>query len=118
MRLLYAWDDPIAGRDVVAAPPKIDISQDRRSFHARIRAELASFVRALSRENWEEAAIAIRRADADPYGPDALATTLAPFVMEHRGVRFDHYARLTSGYNIDPFWTVQGIWPQIYPAGL
>ena len=109
--LLMEWEQLIAGRDVVAAPPKIDISQDRRSFHARIRAELASFVRALSRENWEEAAIAIRRGDADPFGPEALAATLAPFVMEHRGVRFDHYARLTEHTTITPDgphrWTVR-----------
>ncbi len=109
--LLTEWERLVSGADLVTEAPPIDISQDRRAFYARIRAELHALVRALSRQDWEEAAATLRRADEDPWGPAELQRALAPFLDAHGGVRFDHQSRLTEHTTITPVgphqWTVR-----------
>lgn len=102
--LLTEWEKMLHGEDVaqpdLARP--IDISADRKAFYARIRAELHALVRALARQDWEEAAAAVRRDEDGPWGPDDFAETLAPFLEEHGGVAFDHRARLATSTSIKP----------------
>jgi superfamily II RNA helicase len=99
--LLTEWEQLLLGKDAPdEAPRKLDISSDRRAFHARIRAELHALVRALSREDWEEAAAAVQP-DED-WGPDEIARALAPFLAEHRVVGFDHRARQAYNTVITP----------------
>lgn len=109
--LLTEWERLVSGADRADVPAPIDISQDRRAFTARVRAELHALVRALSRQDWEEAAALIRRDEDGPFGPKELERALAPFLAEHGGVRFDHVARLTEHTTLTPSgphqWTVR-----------
>jgi hypothetical protein len=57
-------------------------------------------VRALSRQDWEEAAACVRHREEDSWSPEALAAALAPFVEAHGGVAFDHRARLGTATTI------------------
>jgi hypothetical protein len=77
-------------------PKPIDISEDRRSFLARVRAELHALVRAFAREDWEEASAGLRRAPDGPWGPEDLEAALRPFIAEHGGVADDAHARLAA----------------------
>jgi hypothetical protein len=116
--LLTEWEKLLHGEDATrpdAGP--IDISADRKLFFARIRAELHALVRALSLQDWEEAAASIRRAEDGPWGPDAIADALAPFFEEQGGVAFDHRSRLATATTIKPEaphrWTVRQV---LYPV--
>jgi superfamily II RNA helicase len=102
--LLTEWEQLMSGADApaVEAVKKVDISADRRVFVARVRAELHALVRALSREDWEEAAACVKRDEAGPWGPDAFAEALAPFLEEHGAVAFDHRARLANLTTVRP----------------
>ncbi len=102
--LLMEWETLMAGGDapVADAGRPVDISEDRRSFHARIRAELHALVRALSHRDWEEAAATVRRAEDGPWGPDELEKALAPFLEEYGDVAFDHRARLGTLTSVKP----------------
>lgn len=102
--LLTEWERLVKGEDVVvaeAAAP-IDVSADRKLFAARVRAELHALVRALARQDWDEAATSVRRAEGDAWGPADFEAALAPFVDEHGGVAFDHRARLATRTSIRP----------------
>ncbi len=94
--LLTEWEQMLKGAESAPldAAAKVDISSDRRSFQARIRAELHALVRALSREAWEEAAACVRRDEDGPWAPDDLLEALTPFLEEHGAVGFDHRARM------------------------
>jgi hypothetical protein len=78
-----------------------------------VRAELHAFVRALSREDWEEAAACVRRGEDDPWGPDEIAKALAPLLEEEGPVRCDHLARLATNTTVrqtSPHqWTVRQV---------
>ena len=101
--LLTEWEKLLHGEDTPEADTRrVDISADRKSFNARIRAELHALVRALALQDWEEAAACIRRDEAGPWGPEDIAAALAPFVDEHGGVAFDHRARLATCTSVKP----------------
>ncbi len=100
--LLTEWERLVSGTDAAVVERPIDISEDRKLFVARVRAELHALVRALSRQDWEEAAACVKRPDDGPWGPDELAAALAPFVTEHGGVAFDHRARLGLHTSVRP----------------
>ena len=81
----------------------IDISKDRRAFHARIRAELHHLVRALATEDHEAFAASLRvRDEADAWDARRVADAIAPFVDAWGPVRFDHGARVSSNTVIRP----------------
>lgn len=115
--LVTEWERMLAGQDVVEAPPPVDISADRRAFHARVRAELHAFVRALSRQDWEEAAATVRGAEGEGWSALDIERAMAPFLEEHGGVAFDHHARLAENTAIkvvgDHLWSVRQL---ILPA--
>jgi len=89
----------------------VDISRDRRSFHARIRAEMHHLVRALATEDHDGFVAALRVRDPDSaWDAHRVAAAIAPFVEEWGAVRFDHAARVTSNTTIqsagDHVWDV------------
>ena len=101
--LLTEWETLLAGGDIAEeAPRKLDISADRKAFHARVRAELLGLVRSLSRQDWEEAAAGLRRGEDDPWGPDEIRAAMEPFFAEFGELPFDHRARLPSHTHITP----------------
>jgi len=94
--LLTEWETLLRGAEVVDAPPPTDISADRKSFVARVRAELHTLVRALSLGEWEEAAGCVRRVDGDPWDAADWERALGPFLAEFGAVGFDGRARLAA----------------------
>ncbi len=124
--LLLEWERLLGGTDApVGEARPVDISADRRAFIARVRAELHTVVRALSRGDWEEAAACLRREEDDPWDPGGIEAALAPFLEEHGRVGFDHRARLAGNTVVAPDgphrWTVrQRLLPPVVvdPSGL
>lgn len=92
--LLTEWEQLLSGADGVTEARPVDISSDRKLFYARIRAELHTLVRALSRRDWEEAAGSVRREEDGPWDARDFEDALAPFLEEFGDVMFDHRARL------------------------
>ena len=116
--LVTEWETLLAGGDAprVDVAIKPDISADPRAFLARVRAELHHFVKALSRREWEDAALAIRRTgDDDRWSPAEIEQTLAPFLETNGDVRFDAGARaanLTTVRKTGPHqWAVRQVLP-------
>ena len=109
--LIAEWErlaNPTAGTDADSAPPPIDISSDKRAFRARVRAELHTVVRALAREDYDDA-IGCMRPPTDPlrpaWTPASLATALEPFLAENHGVTFDiHDIIDVNGENAHPLF--------------
>lgn len=98
--LLTEWERLLAGEDAVAeAPARVDISADKKLFYARLRAEAHALVRALARQDWEEAAASLRRGEEDPWGPAELEAAMAPILAEG-GLGFDHRARLAANTHV------------------
>ncbi len=115
--LLTEWETLLSGGDAPAATVrKVDISADRRVFVARVRAELHGLLKALSRQDWEEAAALIRRPEEGPWGPAELERALAPFIEEHGGVQFDHRARGATFTTVRPSGPHQWLVRQVLPT--
>ena len=99
--LLTEWERMMAGPveaetvDEVVTPRPFDPSADRKSFFARIRAELHALVKALSTEDFEEAVRVTRTADDDAWDAERFERELEPFKAEHGLPQFDHRARVT-----------------------
>ena len=96
--LLQQWESLVEGEegteDTAPAPPPVqDISQDTRSFFARIRAEVHLFLRALSHEDYEEALGYVRPGADDSWTPERLQEALAPYLATYGHVACDHRAR-------------------------
>ena len=91
----------LAGADGKKGPVVLDISADRKLFFARIRAELHALVAALSKGDFETAAAALHADPDEPWTPQHLDEALAPFVIEHGAVAFDHRARLAAHTKIE-----------------
>jgi superfamily II RNA helicase len=104
--LLQFWQDMVeGGRDEVLPgpaadlpPPKPkDVTADKRAFLARLRAEMHAFVRALSRLDYEEAALCLRDDSEEtgdaPWTPARLQETLRAFYAQYDFVVFDTQAR-------------------------
>ena len=72
---------------------------NRRALSARIRAEIYQLVRALSRQDWDEAASCVRQHTGDPaseWSAERIAAAMAPFFAAHETLVFDHQARLAD----------------------
>jgi len=101
--LITEWESMVAGEEHTGdqEPPPIDISLDRKRFHARIRAELHALVRALSKADWDEAVACVHPGD-EPWEPEHFDEALRPFVDEFGPVVFDHRARMGQLTTIRP----------------
>ncbi|MFH1464866.1 MAG: DUF3516 domain-containing protein [Pseudomonadota bacterium] len=119
--LLAEWEHLVSGEGEQAADPErpADASADKRAFMARVRAELHAVVRALARQDFEEASGCLRRRDEDdPWTAEALEQALAPFFEEYGGLGFDHRARQAWNTTLQPEgphrWTVrQRLFPPV-----
>lgn len=119
--LITEWETLLLGGDAPqadAAPRPVDISLDKRAFAARVRAELHLLVRALSLQDWEEAAASLRQDDDSPWTPETIQAAVQPFLDELGPVAFDHRARQPLHTRITPAgphqWTVrQALLPQV-----
>jgi hypothetical protein len=101
--LLAEWERMRTGAAPGEEPERpVDLTEDRRAFTTRLRAELHALVRALARGDWEEAAACVRHRDDDAWDAAAFERALAPFVEAHGGVAFDHRARLGHTTTITP----------------
>ena len=91
---------------------QVDISSDRRAFTARVRAELHALVRALSKEDWEEAAGCVRP-EEEGWSPDEIRAAIGPFLEEFGSVGFDRRSRLAYNTVITPIgphlWDVKQV---------
>ena len=89
--LVTEWEKLTAedGGQIAESRP-VDISADKRTFHARIRAELHALVRALSREDYDEVAASVQ----DGWRAAEIKKALAPYHDEFGPVIFDGRARL------------------------
>jgi superfamily II RNA helicase len=94
--LVKSWEAMLADDDLDGVPDApIDISQDVRTFRARIRHELYAIVRALAVGDFDEAAASTRQ-DEDAMDARDIEVALAPYVEERGPVRFD--PRLRQGW--------------------
>ena len=106
--LVTEWEAMRNGADAVAAPVVIDISADKKTFNARVRAELHALVRSFARQEWEDAAECVRQPADSPWTAEHLQATLLPFIDEVGGVRFDHTARLGT------LTTIKAVGPHLW----
>ncbi len=96
--LLTAWEQLQAGAEVVVEPgaAKVDISADPRAFRARVRAEVHVLLRAVSLEDWDEAAL-LASTDPEAWTARDLEAQFSGFVDRYGYLpRFDHRARLAN----------------------
>ena len=101
--LLSEWEKLLGEPDEVevdAPPAPPDISKNKRSFIARIRAELHHFVRALHMGEWEDA-LACVLPDED-WTAEAVDAAMEPILAEIGRVRFDSVARLADKTTVRP----------------
>ncbi len=88
-----------------------ELLDDPKRLSSRIRAELHSLVAALSRRDWDEAAVTVRQPPVDDesaWPPDRFASALEPYHERFEHVVFDHRSRLSDKTTITP--TGQGRW--------
>ncbi len=95
--LLTEWESLVSHAQAVGVPVEagpVDISQDKRSFLSRVRAEVHALVRALAAGEWEEAlACLCLDPDQEPWTAEALEQAVRPFVEEYGAIAFDPRAR-------------------------
>jgi hypothetical protein len=95
LRLQGEADSRAAHRALVVQ----QLASDPRALTGRVRAELHTLVRALSRSDWEDAADAVRQGEAgtpEHWPPERIAEALGPFLAAHGELLFDHRARLAD----------------------
>ena len=93
--MVKTWESMLSGADPTAEDKPVDISADLKPFRARIRAELYAVVRALSLQDWDEAAATTRQSDESWTAAD-IETAITPYIEERGGVIFD--GRLRQGW--------------------
>jgi len=107
--LVTEWEKMLEPGEATPAgpPPPADISRNRRTFTARIRAELHKLVRALARKDWEAAAACV--VDGG-WSADEFDKAMSPYFTEFDRLRFDHVSRLSEYTRIsdagDHLWDV------------
>jgi hypothetical protein len=98
--LLQEWENMRLLEEAGIAPEERevtpDISVDRKSFFARVRAELHHLVRALAAKDYEEACLCIRQPPEDPWTPERFETALQSYYEEHETLLFNQRARYTD----------------------
>jgi len=75
--------------------PVAVLLRDPQAFAARVRAELHNLVRALSRQDWEEAAASVRQPadEAQPWTPERFEEAMSPYFEEYPELPFGPEAR-------------------------
>jgi superfamily II RNA helicase len=113
--LLKAWEK--MGQQSSEDQPEVaeveDIAADNKTFVARIRAELHSFVAALSRRDYEEALGLVTPKEEDPWTATGLEERMAEYHADYQRLRADHHARQPGFTQLekagDRQWKVQQI---------
>jgi superfamily II RNA helicase len=100
--LLTAWEDMLAPPTEAQSDQPVDISADLKSFRARIRAELHAVVRALARQDWEEAAASVRQEEDAPFTAEAFEAALKPYHEAYGAVSYDGRSRQGWNTQIEP----------------
>ncbi|NVB38501.1 DUF3516 domain-containing protein [Pseudenhygromyxa sp. WMMC2535] len=95
-------------------PEELDVSLDRKEFHARIRAELHQLVHAIARQDWEEALGCIRVApdeQGEDWSEERLEAAMAGYFEDYAELRFGPDARRADKTQIreeeDHLWSVR-----------
>jgi superfamily II RNA helicase len=84
------------------APGEVDITSDERAFTVLVRNAMAQLLRALARKDWAAAATMVVGApDEAAWTAERFSSALAPFYLEHAGIRTDPSARVPSKTRID-----------------
>jgi superfamily II RNA helicase len=100
--LLQEWESRTAAAAAplpeAVRPPKRarDLATRPEALRARDRAEMHQIVRCVAEGDLEAATFEVRQEVGDAWNQDRLAEALAPFLEEHRAVRFDAEARRTD----------------------
>jgi superfamily II RNA helicase len=96
--LVQEWEHMLAPGDETDEATRVvpDITRDRRTFRARVRAEVHQLVRSLARGDWEDAANAIAPASDASWTAERFAAEMAPYFQEFDRLVFDHTARLAE----------------------
>jgi superfamily II RNA helicase len=85
---------PLVDEETPLEPIKpLDITKDSRLFEARVRAEMHTFVQALTRFDYEEAEQTVRQDPEDPWPAKRIEEALEPFYADHDELVFDQNAR-------------------------
>jgi superfamily II RNA helicase len=95
--LVQEWEAMIApseGEAQTALPPPKDISRDPRAFQARIRHELHALVRALSAQDWEEAAASVH--PESPFEQAAIQAAMERYFESYPSLISDARSRTTD----------------------
>ncbi len=93
--LVKTWEAMLEEPGSDQAPVPVDISRDAGTFRARIRYELYAVVRALSQQDWAEAAASTWQGE-DAWTATDIEEALGPYMAERGPVCFD--ARLRQGW--------------------
>lgn len=96
--LVKTWEAMTSPVEDDAPPQPVDISADMKSFRARIRYELYAVVRALSQQDFEEAAACTWQGE-DALNAADIERSIRPYLDERGDVVFD--GRIKNG------WTTQ-----------
>ncbi len=111
--LLTAWEGFMVGDDAAEEARPVDISSDPKRFRARVRAELLAVVKALSNEDWDEAAASVRQVDGAEFTGGDFEEALAPYLAVHGRVVFDGRSKLAWNTIIEKAgphqWTVRQV---------
>lgn len=109
--LLQEWEQlmaPPTDAPQDEAPRERDLGRDPRALRARIRGELHLLVRALSTEDWDEAALLVRQHTDDPWPAERFATALQPYFDTYGHIVVDARARQAEHTQLDELQT--GLW--------
>ncbi|MEM6706145.1 MAG: DUF3516 domain-containing protein [Acidobacteriota bacterium] len=112
--LLTAWESQVAGEDEGTSEERqaaaaLQLLHSPQAVRARIRGELFAFVRALARQEWEEAEATLRH-DGDPWTADRLRGAMEPYFTEYEELLFTPEARqshMTHFEEGDDIWRVR-----------
>jgi hypothetical protein len=105
--LVAEWERMVAGKtedgalDSQQAEVPYDPAADRRSFIARLRAEMHSLVKALAAGDYEEAAVATRSSPDEPWTAERMEEAVAPCIEECGSVVFGPAARVAHLTNLE-----------------
>jgi superfamily II RNA helicase len=104
--LVEEWESLVSPRETSAAPEsalpdRAPRRLDRRSFDARVRAEMHQLMHALSRRDFEEAIACLAEEGEDVWDVRRLETELAPLFEDGGELRCDPPARLNHWTRIE-----------------
>ncbi len=118
--LLTDWERMRDGKDVQVAsadaepeaePEPYDLAKDERALTARVRSELHSVVRALSRGDLEAVLRMVAEDPEDPWSPPRLEALWERVIEEEGKILFDRDARASKHTQMSPSgprrWTVE-----------